>query len=129
MKGCWRLWGARVYGVAEAKGIGGEMNDNYEYPTEAELETIREWDLLKKPVAGLVEYVRDLWWAPDWGFHLKGKRVLLLQLHTGGWSGNEDIIAALKQNVIFWMMCWRKSTVGGHFWFRIRVPLFKAAST
>ncbi len=49
-----------------------------EYPTEKELKTIREWDITKRDVFELIEFIYDIWWAPDWGFTLKGKRVKTL---------------------------------------------------
>lgn len=94
-----------------------------EYPREEGLKTIREWDFSVKPIAGLLEYIRQLWKYDD-RFILTGKRVLRLYLSTGGWSGNEDIIIALKQNFVFWSLCWQKSTIGGHYWFRIEPKLF-----
>lgn len=103
--------------------------DNDEYPTEQELDTIRDWDAFKDPL-GLVEYVKSLWWAVDWGFELhRGRsslfhrRCLKLQLHTGGWLGNESIIESLEKNFMFWYY-WVKSTVGGHYWFEI-MPVVK----
>lgn len=90
-----------------------------EYPRDSELETIKNWDLLTTPVAELVDYVEHLWHWPERGFKLSGVRVLRLELHTGGWSGNESIIGALKDNPIFWVVCWMKSTRGGHYWFKI----------
>ena len=93
------------------------------YPTEEELEKIRKWDIIEQPIVDLVSYVESLWWAPDWGFKLSGKRILRLELHTGGWSGNENIIAALRKNWMFWSLCWLKSTRGGHYWFKIETIL------
>jgi len=78
--------------------------NNDEYPTEKELEIVKEWDILKNGVGGLLEHIESIWWCPDWGFKLSGKRVFRLELHTGGWSGNEDIIEALKSNNLFWVM-------------------------
>jgi len=90
-----------------------------EYPTEEELNIIEKWDLAKKSVRGLLDDVKSIWWCSDMGFQLTGKRVLRLELHTLGWSGNEDIIGALRKNYIFWGMYWKKSIRGGHFYFRI----------
>lgn len=36
-----------------------------------------------------------------------------LRFATGGWSGNEDIIAALEDNLMVRAMCWRLSARGG----------------
>lgn len=94
------------------------------YPTRTELQAIQEWNILEKPVKDLLDYIKDLWWMPGWGFSLKGKRVLRLELHTGGWSGNENIIDALKHNYLFWSLNWERSRRGGHYWFRIR-PMVK----
>jgi len=89
------------------------------YPTDEELEAIKAWDIIKQSVRELLAYVEEIWWMPDWGFLLTGKNVLRLELHTGGHSGNEDIISALQHNFLFWSLCWRKSTTGGHYWFKI----------
>ncbi len=94
-----------------------------EYPTSEQLDRVEKWPV--SDVTGLIEYVRGIWWMPDWGFMLKGKRVLYLQLHTGGWSGNEDIMESLTHNYIFWSLCWRKHTAGGHYWFRINLHQFQ----
>lgn len=86
------------------------------YPTKDELKQIKRWGY--KDPKGLLEFIEDLWWQPDWGFKLTGKRVLKLELHTGGWSGNESIIRALRENM-FWMLYWQRSDRGGHYYFRI----------
>ena len=90
-----------------------------EYPTDEELRTIREWDVLKNPVSDLLGYVRDIWWTSEMGYKLSGKKVLKLELHTLGWSGNEQIISALQGNFMFWGMFWERSCRGGHYYFRI----------
>lgn len=94
------------------------MLDKDGYPTEEELKTIRKWTILK-PVLDLIEYIREIWWQPEWGFKLKGKKVITLELHTGGWSGNEDIVNALSQSM-FWHLYWEKSCRGGHHYFTIK---------
>jgi len=87
-----------------------------EYPTEEELNKIREWDIVNGNVNELIEFIENIWWSPDFGFKRKGEN---LELHTAGWSGNEDIIEALQDNDMFWMMYWMKSVRGGHYYFRI----------
>lgn len=83
-------------------------------PSAGELRRIRQWDYEKLPE--LMEYVRGIWWMADWGFRSRGRT---FRLSTGGWSGNEEIIEALKRNAMFWMMCWRSSRRGGHYVFRL----------
>jgi len=39
---------------------------------------------------------------------------------SGGWSGCEDVIGALGENTVFWLMCWRSSRRGGHFEFETK---------
>jgi len=89
---------------------------NHEYPTLEELDTIEEWDF--KDFDGLANYIGDLWHHKDWGYSYEGKSTKRLQLHTGGWSGNESIIDALQKNGMFWGLTWQKSVRGGHFWFK-----------
>ena len=99
--------------------------DNEGYPTEEWLEYLRTYrpdDSL--PTLSFVQNVlANGWWMSDWGFKLhrkyRGKRKL--ELHTGGWSGNEEVIAAIKQNI--WLthfkMRYVKWHTGGHYYFEV----------
>ena len=89
-----------------------------EYPTDEELKQVSEFDPIKDNIDEFLSFLESIWWIPDWGFKLKGKRIKYLELHTGGWSGNEDIIYELKKT-FFWMW-WRMTKVGGHYYFRIK---------
>jgi len=40
-----------------------------------------------------------------------------LELSTGGWSHNEDIIEDLQKYNFFWFIYWQKSERGGHYCF------------
>lgn len=77
------------------------------YPTNKQLDAIKKWDPLDSH--GLLEYVRELWAYPDY-VKVKGKKYTFA---TGGWSGNEDIIAALEKNLVFHAICWYASYRGG----------------
>ncbi len=95
------------------------MLDENDYPDEKSLKEIRKWDILKQGVQGLLDLVEENTNWPDWSFDIKGKRVLRFEYHTGGWSGNEDVIGALQRNTLFFSMFWKKTEAGGHYYFRI----------
>ena len=84
------------------------------YPSEEQLKRIQEYDLSKRPVSELLDYVEALWKYPDRFV----RRFHTLYLSTGGWSGNESIILALEQNFLFWSLYWCKSQRGGHYFFK-----------
>jgi hypothetical protein len=84
-----------------------------DYPTEQELEALAKWPI--SDMDGLWAEIRRLWHFGDWGYSVEGG---MWRLATGGWSGNEDVIEALKANRIFWLMCWQRSERGGLFWFK-----------
>jgi len=93
--------------------------DKNGYPDEQELKVIREWDVWKQGWQGLLDFIEEIWWSSDWGFRQHG---CYLQLHTGGWSGNEDIMDVIHHNASI-MYFWVKSTVGGHYWFKFKKEL------
>lgn len=92
-----------------------------EYPSDEILETIRNWEVIDQGVHGLLDLIKANWKYAESGFKLTGKNVLRLELHTFGWSGNEEIINALKCNLLFYTFYWEKSTRGGHYYFMIRL--------
>lgn len=101
--------------------------DDEGYPTDEWLGFLRNY----KPSETLPieEFVTDVlrqgWWMPEWGFklHKKYRGRKKLELHTGGWSGNEEVIEAIKSNI--WLagfsMRYEKWNMGGHFYFSIKV--------
>ena len=100
------------------------MQNEY-YPEENELFLIEKWDT--SDVINLLSYIEERWWSADWGFNMKwGKDhihntrpVIYLELHTGGWSGNESLIYALLNNQMFNIMWYSQWNRGGHFRFEI----------
>lgn len=89
---------------------------NKDYPTDEELEKITKWDWRDKK--GLFDFIESIWWSPEWGFvRLRNDQI---QLHTGGWSGNEEIIQALGDNDMMWRLSWHMSIRGGHFLFDVK---------
>jgi len=94
------------------------MPDKDGYPTNEELWRIKFWKCLKRVNAiELLEYVAELWHWPDM---FTKKDELNYEAHTGGWSGNESLIHALRSNrSLFWTLCCFREERGGHFWFRL----------
>jgi len=97
------------------------MPDKYGYPTDEELEYIKNFDVLREPIQELLDHIKSIWWMDGKGIELKGKHVLRLELHTLGWYGNELIIDALFDNTMFHTLYWEKSERGGHYYFRINL--------
>ncbi len=95
------------------------MLDEDGYPDEKCLKAIEKWDIFKKGVRDLLDLVEENTNMKDWSISIKGKRVIRFEYFTGGWSGNEDVISALRQTPLFWSMFWQKSTRGGHYYFVI----------
>jgi len=103
------------------------MPDQDGYPEEEELERVKNWtasDVKGRIVyKGLVEFLERIWWCPDFGFStedgiedsVRERPITILKLSTGGWSGNEEIIGALRSNFILWSLCWVQSRRGGHY--------------
>jgi len=91
------------------------------YPDDKELEEIKNWPL--EDPHGLMAYVKERWeyadtgcWR-DWKSRKNDKHVY--RLATGGWSGNESIIGALRENYFFWGRNWELSARGGLHIFKI----------
>jgi len=84
------------------------------YPTDAELERLRTWPM--DDARGWLEYARSLWWNQAWGW-----TTLDAEVHTGGWSGNEEIIATMQaaQHGLLWHQVWRVTRRGGHYVFEV----------
>jgi hypothetical protein len=93
------------------------------YPEQHELNRIKNWDF--RDIFSLIDFVASRWNWQDWGvkkYWDKDKysksEILKVEFHTGGWSGNEDLINALLENrlVCIWYESWRR---GGHYYFEI----------
>lgn len=102
-----------------------ELDDDG-YPTEETLKIIREWQYDEvQRYADLMAFVGKAWHWQDYMYvnatkNSFGDRVWEYTCITGGWSGNEELVGALKDNVIFWTMCWRESHRGGKHIFEVR---------
>lgn len=94
--------------------------DDSGYPTEEELEAVTKWGIKSfKDCVLLLNYVRDLWIYPEYFISFEHDNHTVFQISTGGWSGHEELIAALEKNYIFWTFSWYSSRRGGHYEFKI----------
>lgn len=88
------------------------------YPTEETLRVICEWPIKSNfAVQDLLDYAQKAW---RYNFKIRTGglgRKRWLYAATSGWSGNEEIIGALKKNRFFWVCCWLESHRGGGFKF------------
>lgn len=99
-----------------------QIKDEGGYPTEELLRWIEGYDHRETSLEEMAEILEHCWWMPDWGYRFakprNGRRTL--ELHTGGWSGNEDVIRALR-GTLFWAFCFKKHHARGHYWFSVPV--------
>jgi len=82
------------------------------YPTDAELQRVAEWPDVD--ATAWLAYVKTLWHWPEWGWREEGDSTFI---STGGWSGNEDVIAAMQKNFL-WDVVLENYRRGGHYEFR-----------
>ena len=91
-----------------------------DYPTDEDLKFIKDFDIVKTHPNKMVDHLEAIWWTPSWGFKKveMPDKSIELELHTGGWSGNEEIIGTLM-DTMFWDVYWEKSLKGGHYYFKV----------
>ena len=102
------------------------MPDKDGYPTDEELQKIEEWPL-SDGYTEFFSFIRGCWWTPQWGWReedamddLFGRPVKRYTISTGGWSGNEEIIEAMRSNRFLWLFTWVQSRRGGHYIFEVK---------
>ena len=78
---------------------------------------LETFDIKKQPIKDLVEWIGNqwnntygIWKVYKYGNHIK------LEIHTGGWSQNEELISEFER-VKFIGMFWQKSEKGGHYYY------------
>jgi hypothetical protein len=85
--------------------------DDDGYPTEEAISLIEKWPY--NDPQGLFDFIEEMWAIVDFN----ERTIEHVSLSTAGWSGNEGIIEAMKENWQFWMLYWYSSTRGGHYEF------------
>ena len=87
--------------------------DSDGYPTDETCVAIESWEP-SDPV-GLFRFIESAWNGTG-TVRRDGWNV---ELVTGGWSGNEDLVRAFKTNEVAWSLCWESSHRGGLHRFEI----------
>lgn len=78
------------------------------YPTDETLDIIANWE----PSVDVSVWIAFCVAALHKTYSTVCRRGNDLWIATGGWSGNEDIIEAMRQNVM-WSLCFRFASAGG----------------
>ncbi len=110
--------------AAEVANI--DLFDDDGYPTDEFLDAVKNWECGKNDYKELMEFIKSGWHFAEWGFHCNDAtdtlddEVFEYRVSTGGWSGNEDLIAAMRANFMFWSICWVQARRGGHYIFHVK---------
>lgn len=104
------------------------MSDKDGYPTATELDDIRRWPV--NDLVGWFKFIKaagNYWnlskpwgWAEHDGEDGLDKPAHVYEISTGGWSGNEEIIAAMRDNIACWHSTWEATRRGGHYTFAVQ---------
>ncbi len=97
--------------------------DDDGYPTEESLKRLREElnsENLKRAIEVFYAALKENRYPDYCGFErveVRGELIEVWGYHTGGWSGNENIIAVLRESWLFnWLL--ERYDRGGHYYFR-----------
>ena len=110
--------------VIESINTAPQLLDADGYPLIETLLTLQTWPL-ENTINSCLNYLEIAWSQSDYGtvssptteelivLHAKSD-ALYLRLATGGWSGNEALLDAFRNNENYlWSATWRLSTHGG----------------
>lgn len=130
IKDAWEVQANKDIATSQAKISDliehNEMLDEDGYPTEAALEVIRLWHW--NDIPGWFEFIKGLWAHQHYSWKEKhepadfqeSKIVHRYYISTAGWSGNEDVIRAMQNNHMMWLLNWVQSRRGGHYIFELK---------
>jgi len=90
------------------------------YPFDEDLDKIKAWP--PADLRGLVAFARERWAYPEYWTETEADGGIEIRASTGGWSGNESVIGALRGNTMFWLICWQESRRGGGYTFLVPAP-------
>ena len=83
------------------------------YPTNESLEQIAKYKGSFRELMKDVAILFNVYGRCEYNAQLDTWEVV-----TGGWSGCESVIGALKENQMFWLTCWQLSKRGGYYEFK-----------
>lgn len=112
------LW-AHLYAPAKVaeRLANHELLDEDGYPTEGALGLLSDWPWADP--AGWLALAEALWSYPDRFVRREHPEYVEYLTSTGGWSGNESVLAAMKKNDVLWHSCWEESRRAGVTVFRL----------
>jgi hypothetical protein len=99
--------------------------DTEGYPSEEYLQFIRDFKIDTMPILDFVHMVCENWNHGSMGYKLskkyKGRHKLVLR--TLGWSGNEEVINEITNNLVLtnYLMIFVQWKIGGHYYFEIPI--------
>ena len=102
-----------------------DLLDDDGYPTDDALKIIRIWHW--SDPKGWFSFINSIWHMSSWGWHegeyehaySKDGKGYRFSIATGGWSGNESIIQAMRDNIMMWHLNWVSSQRGRHYVFEL----------
>lgn len=98
------------------------MAEYLRYCTDQELKYIDDWQGgTVKEILDFLEFIKEIFsWYHEREIVVK-KRVVHVRLATSGWSGNEEIINHLNNNLWFGSRFWESSHRGGLHIYKIPI--------
>lgn len=100
------------------------------YPTEAALEKLKSW--APNDLTGALDFMKELWSYPEavrstlsdaeQQIIHPAKGNIHYHFATGGWSGNESLVHAFRENRLGWVITFCLHARGGRYIFRYPKP-------
>lgn len=87
------------------------------YPDDETLQKIKEWSF--EDIRGWFDFIEMV--LPEYGSFTRDADCpyKTTKIATGGWSGCESIMAAMRRNYVCWGLTWQSSHRGGLFVFTL----------
>ena len=82
----------------------------HDYPTDEDLDKIATWP--HDDFTGCMAFIKERWRFDAWR-EADG----VYEIATYGWSGNEALLDALRNNFMLWSLYWHQSHRGGGYIF------------